>query len=444
MSSSSSSTASASASSSSSTVPKTNSLFSSSSQAAPVKLDRTNYLVWEFVVFPLIKGNRLAPHIDGTSVAPPPLIPAPEGKSKNNSNGPRGGRNNNHGGRSRGGRRANKSTKEDKVLGEATVISAAAHSPSKAATPNTSRGPTRDSSFLVRDSSLVRESSFVNSKSGSDAHGSMQRLSHEGYSYATDTSTQGESNASPQSSSEEGSSSDGPNVQVNDKAQSSTQHVMTTRSKAGIYKPKAPYVGMAEKSSKNFETPASISTEPKTHFHTNTLLVSGLVLSQIVTVVAVTATCPLTLSTIAFQPTLICRGRKNESRKGFGKGFGIVASLLNASCGSLILGSSGRKLRSVRTHKMQQIKEGLWEILVVVRRWEDAVEPQDEGIPSTNIDTELSNVSAAGHGAVSNHDTQVRGGEEYSSSEHLQEHVRRRYKTKGCSSFRIYEDYTGL
>ncbi|KAF7802860.1 putative copia-type protein [Senna tora] len=113
----------------------------------------------------------------------------------------------------------NKSTKEDNVLGDA-------HSPSKVVTPNTSRGPTRDSS-------LVRESSSFNSKNGSDAHGSMQRLSREGYGSTTDTSAQRESNASDQSTGEDVSSSDGPNVQVNEKTQPSTQHVMTTRSRAG-------------------------------------------------------------------------------------------------------------------------------------------------------------------------------------------------------------------
>lgn len=46
-------------------------LFSSSSQAAPVKLDRSNYMYWESVVLPLIEGNRLVSHIDGSGYPTP-------------------------------------------------------------------------------------------------------------------------------------------------------------------------------------------------------------------------------------------------------------------------------------------------------------------------------------------------------------------------------------
>ncbi|KAF7827916.1 retrotransposon protein, putative, Ty1-copia subclass [Senna tora] len=54
---------------------KTYSLFSSSSnQAQSVKLDRTNYLFWQSVVLPLVKGNFLESYIDGTGVVPAKMI----------------------------------------------------------------------------------------------------------------------------------------------------------------------------------------------------------------------------------------------------------------------------------------------------------------------------------------------------------------------------------
>ncbi|KAF7833245.1 putative ABC transporter C family member 15 [Senna tora] len=55
--------------------PKLLSLFSSSSQMTSVKLDRSNYLLWEAVVMLLIRGNSLEAHVDGTEAAPAPLIP---------------------------------------------------------------------------------------------------------------------------------------------------------------------------------------------------------------------------------------------------------------------------------------------------------------------------------------------------------------------------------
>ncbi|KAF7810452.1 Retrovirus-related Pol polyprotein from transposon RE1 [Senna tora] len=67
--------------SSTSTV-KTYALFSSSSQTTSIKLDRSNYLVWESVVLALIKGNHLTSHIDGTTAAPPRCIPQ-ESKTDN-------------------------------------------------------------------------------------------------------------------------------------------------------------------------------------------------------------------------------------------------------------------------------------------------------------------------------------------------------------------------
>ncbi|KAK4276095.1 hypothetical protein QN277_019084 [Acacia crassicarpa] len=54
----------------SSPVPKTYSLFHSSSQTASIKLDRTNFLVRESVVLPVIKGNRLQSHISSVGVVP--------------------------------------------------------------------------------------------------------------------------------------------------------------------------------------------------------------------------------------------------------------------------------------------------------------------------------------------------------------------------------------
>ncbi|KAF7836870.1 putative RNA-directed DNA polymerase [Senna tora] len=65
------SAASSSSASSPSSDAKTYSLFSSSVQTASVKLDRSNYMLWEATVRPLIIGNRLFSHVDGVSTAPP-------------------------------------------------------------------------------------------------------------------------------------------------------------------------------------------------------------------------------------------------------------------------------------------------------------------------------------------------------------------------------------
>ncbi|KAK4252533.1 hypothetical protein QN277_014521 [Acacia crassicarpa] len=54
-----------------SSVAKSYSLFHSSSQTTTIKLDRSNFLVWESVVLPLIEGNKLQAHINGSGVVPP-------------------------------------------------------------------------------------------------------------------------------------------------------------------------------------------------------------------------------------------------------------------------------------------------------------------------------------------------------------------------------------
>ncbi|KAF7824161.1 Copia protein [Senna tora] len=50
---------------------KSSSLFNAPSQANTTKLDRSNYMVWEAVILPLIIGNRLRSHIDSKSTPPP-------------------------------------------------------------------------------------------------------------------------------------------------------------------------------------------------------------------------------------------------------------------------------------------------------------------------------------------------------------------------------------
>ncbi|XP_028806151.1 uncharacterized protein LOC114761006 [Neltuma alba] len=62
---------------------KTYSLFYSSSQTTSIKLDRSNFLVWESVVLPLIEGNRLQSHIDSSSRAPPRFVPGTDGPTSN-------------------------------------------------------------------------------------------------------------------------------------------------------------------------------------------------------------------------------------------------------------------------------------------------------------------------------------------------------------------------
>ncbi|KAK4253905.1 hypothetical protein QN277_010522 [Acacia crassicarpa] len=62
---------------------RTYSLFSSSSQTTTIKLDHVNFMVWESIVLPLIEGNRLEGHIDGTSRAPSKVISGENGEKEN-------------------------------------------------------------------------------------------------------------------------------------------------------------------------------------------------------------------------------------------------------------------------------------------------------------------------------------------------------------------------
>lgn len=48
-------------------------LISSSAQTTSVKLDWGNYMFWESIVLPHVKGNCLLHHIDGSGQAPPRL-----------------------------------------------------------------------------------------------------------------------------------------------------------------------------------------------------------------------------------------------------------------------------------------------------------------------------------------------------------------------------------
>ncbi|KAF7843559.1 Retrovirus-related Pol polyprotein from transposon RE1 [Senna tora] len=96
---------------------RTYSLFSQTSQTASVKLDRSNYLLWEAAVLALIEGNALESHIDGTVIQPSANAAQREeqgNRSTDNSsgqnawrggNGSRGGPRGGRGGRQRGGGR---------------------------------------------------------------------------------------------------------------------------------------------------------------------------------------------------------------------------------------------------------------------------------------------------------------------------------------------------
>lgn len=59
------------------------SLFQSSSQTSSIKLDRNNFLIWESVVLPLIEGNRLESHINGSGIIPLRYIPGDAGVVSN-------------------------------------------------------------------------------------------------------------------------------------------------------------------------------------------------------------------------------------------------------------------------------------------------------------------------------------------------------------------------
>ncbi|KAK4260979.1 hypothetical protein QN277_004035 [Acacia crassicarpa] len=69
----------------SSHVSKTYTLFSSSSQTAAIKLDRANFLFWESIILPLIKGNHLESHVDEIACAPPKFIPGDTGNRPNST-----------------------------------------------------------------------------------------------------------------------------------------------------------------------------------------------------------------------------------------------------------------------------------------------------------------------------------------------------------------------
>ncbi|KAF7840985.1 putative copia-type protein [Senna tora] len=58
----------------SATTPKTCALFNSSTPNAAIKLDRSNYLLWAAAITPLLRGHELESHVDGTGTAPPKMI----------------------------------------------------------------------------------------------------------------------------------------------------------------------------------------------------------------------------------------------------------------------------------------------------------------------------------------------------------------------------------
>ncbi|KAF7814197.1 Copia protein [Senna tora] len=218
----------------SSTQGKMYALFNASSQAASVKLDRNNFLLWEAAVYPLIKGNRLLHHINATGVIPPAeivqdskTIPNPERNSPTQNEciipfiipGSE--------------RRQNE---EDEVQKSTTASSL---SPRGSLTESSSSTPS-DSS--TRGSSTSKSSGLNPNASESrdhlsDAHVHVEPEPHE--------------SAQDQRS----------NPQLHDSGPPSQaqQHVMVTRSRAGVFKPKMPYVGVAESKRAVVTEPSSVS-----------------------------------------------------------------------------------------------------------------------------------------------------------------------------------------
>ncbi|KAK4283652.1 hypothetical protein QN277_000580 [Acacia crassicarpa] len=60
------------------------SLFSSSSQNTTIKLDCTNFLVWESIALPLIEGNQLEGHINGSLTSLAKLLFGTPGGTRSN------------------------------------------------------------------------------------------------------------------------------------------------------------------------------------------------------------------------------------------------------------------------------------------------------------------------------------------------------------------------
>ncbi|KAF7803445.1 uncharacterized protein G2W53_042556 [Senna tora] len=283
---------------SSTTVPKTYSLFNSSSQTSSVKLDRRNYLFWEAVVLPMIKGNHLSSHIDGTGAAPPRLVNngtddpsanvATRGDSdsgKNNGNnlnqtpwrGSRGG-SRGRGGRQRGGRQGGNNNngflnKRGSLAAHDCVVPLSLQMPflvekcqtqqltsatnSKASTDSSSCTRTKSNNGAT-DKSAVGGASCARTPAASESAASSSRSSH---NQSSPLSRLGHFNLENEALAE-----DGPNTSAHDaltteacvtdaarddgdtsqhQTQHPTQHPMLTRSRAGVHKPKTPYIGLA-------------------------------------------------------------------------------------------------------------------------------------------------------------------------------------------------------
>ncbi|KAF7832330.1 Copia protein [Senna tora] len=220
------SAASSSSASSPSSDAKTYSLFSSSVQTASVKLDRSNYMLWEATVRPLIIGNRLFSHVDGVSTAPPVHLTV-DGFLN---------------------RRAPAPSNECIIpfVVDSSGENRSSSSVSQALLPD---GPTAISDVsLSRDPTAPLGCRVSPTIAQSDDSPS---ISDSRATHATDHSILGQDSTPSQSSTRgpvNNTVDDGP-VSSSDNTESHStqhQHTMVTRSRAGIFKPKIPYVGLVD------------------------------------------------------------------------------------------------------------------------------------------------------------------------------------------------------
>ncbi|KAF7820036.1 Copia protein [Senna tora] len=235
----SSTSASATSSSSSASSGKTYGLFNSSTQTSSVKLDRTNYLMWEATVMPLIIGNCLLSHINGTSPAPP-LTVLEEGFLN---------------------RRSPPSVANDCIIPFPAIANEQSGAPFVQSPPcSSSENDTTASS----DSSSARKTTASSSSPFRSSNGENSNSPSQIFSESR--AAHGDEHVLGQNDHQSNSESNvGPSHQTNTPAQSSPsppQHTMVTRSRVGVFKPKLPYIGLADATSGS-DTQKSSSPVPK-------------------------------------------------------------------------------------------------------------------------------------------------------------------------------------
>ncbi|KAF7838799.1 Copia protein [Senna tora] len=284
-------------------------LFSSSSQSTSVKLDRSNFLLWESVVLSFIEGNKLQSHISGLVSPSPRTVVASDGAEAtpnpdfeecrleklshfssliiqpsadvairdDGENRPSTVNNNAGRGGNRGGFRSGERVLDvnDKTEAEIPilVLDRGAGSKSGFEVEDKQRFSTDSISRVRINSTASSPSGEISPRASSSCHFSTSRdVSH---AHAPVQHSSSESLLNSQASvpdvpsahveafqSNEDCSGLQPTSSPLNEAQDNPRHPMMTRAKMGILKPKYPYVGLL-----STETPISLdlASEPRIH-----------------------------------------------------------------------------------------------------------------------------------------------------------------------------------